>query len=189
MSATAAKANPGAADPGAQANNLICDDACNLSCEQVCVNPVTREELHELTGAVLAAMDLPEVVKEMRAEVQSLRNLVDVQIEILKGFSDLYLELTDKAARWKFLERSILKAERTAARDRIPVWFWRPEPELTLKEQLVRRARWLRSEKYGLDDSWDLLKEFLADWAKPQEEISDERLSRLVGHVFGRRAA
>lgn len=152
-------------------------------------NPVSRQELHELTGAVLAGLDLPAVVQELKAEVQSLRNLVDVQIQILKAFGDLYLELTDKTAERRFVEHSILRAEREAARTRVPLWFWRPEPELTLKEQLVRRARFLRDEGYGLDDAWDLIREYLSDWVKSEEEIPDERLSKLLGHVFGKEAA
>lgn len=146
---------------------------------------ITREELHEAVGAVLAGLELPQVVQELRVEIQSLRRFNDCLVETLKAYSDFYLELTDKTADRRFLERCILKAERMAARDRIPCWFWRPEPELTLKEQLVRRARYLRDEKYGLDDSWDVLQEYLSDWAKPEEEIPDERLSRLVGHIFG----
>lgn len=182
MSTASQKTNPLGAQ-GAQASNMTLHDAGNLSDEQACVNPVTRSELHELTGAVLAGMDLPETIKELKAEVQSLRNLVDVQIQILKAFGDLYLELTDKTADRRFLERAILRAERMAARDRIPTWFWRAEEGLDLKAQLVRRAQYLRGEGYGVDDAWDLLREYLSDWA--HVEVDDERLSRLVGHIFG----
>jgi hypothetical protein len=141
----------------------------------------TKSELHEAVVSVLAAMDLEQTVKDLRDEVANLGRVIDCQLQTLKAFSDLFLELTDKTADRHFLDRCILKAERQATRTRLPLWFWRKEEGLTPEQMLKRRTEYLLGEYgAGIDDAWDLLREFVDTMETP---VSDEDLSRVIESV------
>lgn len=142
---------------------------------------LTKSELHDIVVPVLAAMDLEQTVRDLRDEVQNIRRSNDCLIEILKAFSDLLLELTDKSAERKFLEHRIMQAEREAARNRLPLWFWRPEEGFSIQQMLKRRAAFLIDEQSTcVDDTWDLLREFVGTVGTT---ISDEDLSRVIESV------
>jgi hypothetical protein len=144
--------------------------------------PMRTIEDHELRGAVVLAcslLDLQDLVEELREERVAYTRLTDCHVQTLKAFNDLYLELTGESERRKFLAKAILRAEREAARVRLPTWFWRPEPGKSLDEMLVWRAKFLILRQGVLpDDLWDLLKEFAEDYAKTP--VSDEELEAVV---------
>lgn len=136
----------------------------------------------ELTGAVVMECSLGELANEieaLRRERQIQKQLNVCLLETLKAFSELYLEFTEESERRQHLYKSLLKAEREAARLRLPTWFWRPEPDKSLEEMLLWRAKYLVDEWRALpDDLWDLLKEFVADYA--HQEINDHDLARII---------
>lgn len=137
------------------------------------------------TAAVmqLSIFDLQEIAQELQHEVALMRQINQANIQVLKAFSDLYLELTEKTVERSFIEKTIKRVEREAARTRLPLWFWRPEPELDIKKQLARRARFLIDElQYCPDDTWDLLKEYITDYARV--EVADESLKRMLEYLY-----
>jgi hypothetical protein len=108
-----------------------------------------------LTAAVMqcSVFDFQEAVEELNREVSLMRRINHSSLELLKAFSDLYLELSEKAAERECMERTLRRIEREAASTRLPLWFWRPEEGLGIKEQLLGRARFLIHDmKYGRDD-------------------------------------
>ena len=105
--------------------------------------PELPADLKNMTVMAASVLHLDTLVQEIQAELSALRRLTLAQTEVLKAFSDLYLELTDESGQRKFLSKSVMRAEREAQRLRLPLWYWRPEPELELKVQIFRRARFL----------------------------------------------
>ena len=137
------------------------------------------EDLHGCVVMTCSVLELQELVSELRDQRDAQANLINSQLEVLKAFSDLYLELTDESEQRQFLSKAILKAEREAARLRLPTWFWRPEKDKPLKDLLFWRARFLiHRQQAHLDDVWDLLREFVADYARA--DISDEELTAII---------
>lgn len=137
--------------------------------------------LHGTVVMAASVLHLDTLVQEIQAELSALRRLTLAQTEVLKAFSDLYLELTGESEHRKFLDRSIRKAEREAQRLRLPLWFWRPEPDLELKKQVYRRADFLLHEqRANVDDTFDLLREFVDDCARSEIPVTDKQLSGLI---------
>jgi hypothetical protein len=136
----------------------------------------------ELSGAVVLECslgDLENTVEELRAELAVLGRIAHVMIETVKAYSDLFIELTDKTANRQFLAKWITRLERDEARLGLPIWFWRPETGLELKRQLYRRACFLLHEKKAQpDDAWELLREYVTDYAKA--EVTDEQLKGVI---------
>ena len=127
------------------------------------------EELRGVTREILSAFTHADQAEEWANLLKVQRRQIGYLAQIIKGFSDLYLELTDKTADRQFLERIALRAEREAARTRLPLWFWRPEIGVDFREQMKRRVEYLVEEKYVADDVWDLCAEYVKDWAPPAE--------------------
>jgi len=125
-----------------------------------------------------------ELLTEIQAERSAMQRLVLAHTQVLKAFSDLYLELCGKTEERRFLERSMRRAEREAARLRLPLWFWRPEPGLELKAQLYRRAKYLIEQECSLDDQFDLLREFVDEWARPETPVTDEQISGIIEFAY-----
>jgi hypothetical protein len=128
------------------------------------------------------------VMLRMEELVERFESLLRVQaeqgrifFEIHKAYSDLYLELTDHEEKRKWIDKTIKKAEREAARLKLDLWFWRPEKGLGFHDQLKKRAAHLKMHKYRIDDIWDLLTEFAEDYAKvPVDNIT---LSQVIEGV------
>jgi hypothetical protein len=138
----------------------------------------------DLTPATLCTcnrLEFQESVEDLKRMVSTQDKLIDCQFQILKAFSDLYLELTDRAEERKFIQKTLTRLEREAAVLRLPLWFWRPEPEIEFKRQLLRRARYLIAEKVSVDDTWDLMKEFARDWA--HQDLSDATLKKCLEYA------
>jgi hypothetical protein len=111
--------------------------------------------------AQITIMDAQNLVDELERLRCAYAKQIGALSLILKAFSDLYLELTDKKTERQWLNKQIWRAEKEANMQRIPAWFWRIDRELPLDDQLYRRAKWLLREKPGihLDDLWDSLTE------------------------------
>ncbi|MGD9506392.1 MAG: hypothetical protein AB7W37_15900 [Syntrophobacteraceae bacterium] len=140
-----------------------------------------------LEPAVVCAdslLTIRELVEQLAGQLQAQQRIIDAQFQALKAFADLYTELTDETAHRAFLTKQIKRYEREAARLRLPLWFWRPEPRLELKKQLFRRAAFLLHEQgCGLDDCWDLLREYLNDYVRPEADVTDEQLAGVIGYA------
>jgi len=143
-----------------------------------------KSEDHQLlltAQMLLNVHELEELIEQQRSNNQAQARLLQAQIEVLKAYSDLFTEMIDEVQRRKWLQKSILRAEREAARLRLPLWFWRPEEGLELKVQLYRRARFLILQHKTSDhDTWDLLREYIEECARPEEPVTDEQLSTLI---------
>jgi hypothetical protein len=157
----------------------------NQTTESNSPRPITDEELRGAVVMECSLLELREHIEDLRQERAGLTKLSETLIPILKGFVDLYEELAGKTVERSFLDRAIRKAEREAARLRLPLWFWRPEPGVELKVQLYRRARFLLFEMRALnDDIFDLLREFVDDWARPEEHpVSDDQLAGVIEYA------
>lgn len=141
--------------------------------------PISDDELRGAVVLECSLGELHEEIKALRVERQIQRDLNLALVETLKAFGDLFQEWTDESERRKFLYRSVLKAERQAARLRLPTWFWRPEPDKSLDDMLSWRAKFLiHRQKALLDDVWDLLKEFSTDYAS--QEPTDAQLAKII---------
>lgn len=141
---------------------------------------------HDLAGTVVMACSvgaLEETVEEIRALLRCHRHIAGELFQILKAFSDLYLELTDKAAERKWLDARIKAAEREAARLRLPIWFWRRDPDAGVRHMLKARAAWMIEEHYLDDDTFDLLKEYLEHIG--EERVTDRQIVGLIESVRG----
>jgi hypothetical protein len=118
-----------------------------------------------LHGSVVLAgslLYLEQVLDEIRQERQALARLVECQLQILKAFGDLYLEMNELKEHRQWLSKQIAMAERSAARLRLPAWFWRIDPTLDLQSQLTHRAKlMLQESRATLDDTWDVLTDVL----------------------------
>jgi hypothetical protein len=129
--------------------------------------------------AQVTIMDAENLVDELERLRMAYAKQLGALSLILKAFSDLYSELTDKTADRKWLSNQINKAEREANRLQIPAWFWRIDKELPLDDQLYRRSKWLIREKPGIhvDDLWDSIAEAL-EYAGIPLNVSE--LTRIV---------
>jgi hypothetical protein len=129
--------------------------------------------------AQITIMDAQNLVDELEHLRMAYAKQLGALSLILKAFGDLYLELTDKTTERKWLSIQITKAEKEAARQRMPSWFWRIDKELPVDDQLYRRARWLVNEKPSihLDDLWDCLTDSLVFSNIP---LDKEQLERAI---------
>lgn len=148
------------------------------------VKPLSDQDLQGATVLASNVLDAQNLVSEL-ADIRDgqaihLRTLASVT----KIFGELVQELSTEVSHRRHLDASIRRAEREAARLKIPLWFWRAEPGIDLKTQLFRRACCLIHDlSLGPDDTWDLMKEYLTDWAKPDPFPTDDQLVRLIEHA------
>lgn len=122
---------------------------------------------------------LGEQVEELKGLLYAQNRIINAQFGVLKTFADLYTELTDTTSERQFLRKEILKAERQANQERLDLWFWRPEEDITVARQVKRRAIFLlKRKRFSLDDTWDLLREFIDDYAR--EDVTDDQLQEII---------
>jgi hypothetical protein len=118
-------------------------------------------------------------VEEVKDLVDQANRLLDEQVQILKVYADLYMELTDKTAERSWISERIDRAERERARLRLPIWFWRPPDHgKKLQAALVVRATQLHEDGYLEDDIFDLLKEYVAHLGLPA--LPDRQVASIV---------
>lgn len=106
--------------------------------------------------AQITIMDAQNLVDELERLRMAYAKQISVLSIILKGFSDLFCEVTDHQSSRRWLSKQIERAEREANRQRIPAWFWRIDIEQSIHHQLTHRAKWLLSEFKEIhpDDLW-----------------------------------
>ncbi len=164
---------------------------------------MTAESSVEMTARALDAADLrpaivlshaifhlEDLVERMEQLIEAQGAIIRGQAQVLKVYHDAAAEILDEQQHRRFVSLEVRKAEREAARTKLPLWFWRPEPELELKVQLYRRAVYLIHEcGYSIDDVWDLLREFLDDYAHPETDVTDEQLAGVIDYAQRRGAA
>ncbi len=98
-------------------------------------------------------------------------------VDFINSMADLMVT-HGKAFDWQQLKRQVqILKNREGVRLSIDNWFWRPEPDISLREQLLRRAKYLKSQNYSIDQQWDLLVEYVAAWTK---EDVDESLIKIA---------
>lgn len=183
---TPQKRNPPGLAPGrvSEEDNGLYLDTLNIPQAQSDDKPELPTDLKGMTVLAASVLHLQELICELEDKLMGMHHLISAQTKILKAFGDLYEELTDESERRKFLSKAVLKAEREAARLRLPLWFWRPESELDLKIQVYRRAEFLiREQKSNLDDTFDLLREFVDDCARPEIPVTDEQIAGVIEYA------
>lgn len=121
------------------------------------------EDLKPILAEIRGNLRHQDLNEELYRSLRILNKQIGAMSHIIKAFSDLYLEMTEEDERRKWLERIVVKAEREAARLKLDLWFWRPEEGTTLKQQLKRRVNHLSNLEYSVDDTWDLMTEYMQD--------------------------
>ncbi len=142
-----------------------------------------QQDLKMAAIAQVTIMDAQNLVDELERLRLAYSKQLGALSLTLKAFSDLYLELTDKTSRRKWLARQIERAEKAAAAQCLPSWFWRLDKDLPIDDQIYRRARFLRKEKPNihLDDIWDSI----TDACRLSEiEVPDKLLSESIGRAL-----
>jgi len=117
-----------------------------------------------------------------QARLEAERARVDRKflVEFMLNVQDLLIEFAKTADWMKFKRQIQILRNREGARASVDNWFWRPEKGLELKEQLARRAAYLKAQNYSLDQQWDLLVDFVAGWTGAENGAIDEALLRQV---------
>lgn len=119
--------------------------------------PLPDTHLNGAAVLVCSLSEAQELVEQLRDLYRVQGQLMEAQLQVLKAFGDLYLELTDRSAERQFLQKSLLRAEREASRLRLPAWFWRIDKDAEIKPQLKHRAAVMLESSVGIDDMWDCL--------------------------------
>jgi hypothetical protein len=143
-----------------------------------------------LTAAVMQCSvgDLQKLVEELRREVSLMRSIMHSSLEVMKCLCERFLELIEAAGERRLIEKTIRRIAREAARTQLPLWFWRPEPELGIEGQLTRRVTFLIDEAKLLeDDQWDLIREYVDDWAKV--DVADDFIESILDRLHEERGA
>ena len=141
------------------------------------------EDLKPVLADIRANLKHDDLNDELSRSIHILNKQIGAIAQIIKGFSDLYVEMTDQTERRRWLERIVKKTERDAARTKLDLWFWRPEESLSVEKQVRKRAIHLTENKYSLDDTWDLLCEFVTDYA--HRDLNIEWLKEQIKESFG----
>lgn len=150
---------------------------------QLKTTSIDDADLHGTVVMQSSLMDAEQLVDELERLRLAYAKQIGVLSLILKGFSDLFTELTEENERRKWLSRQIAKAEREAARLRLPTWFWRIDAEQNVQAQLQHRARFLQEAKTHADDVWDCLDEALQLSGIPIDEALLLEAIREAGHA------
>lgn len=126
-------------------------------------------------------IELKTLLQALLEEIKMIRREREFYQANNQLFAEMCYSLLGESKYRGWLARLTLQNERIAARQKIPLWFWRPELKLDIEQQISIRARWLMDEKYSTDDTWDLIIEFLRDWAK--KDITEDRLIEIIGEA------
>jgi len=148
----------------------------NNPLERVRTIPVSHEDLK---GTVVLAQnllqfcdvrdDLRDLVEDLKMVIAELRRELDEQ----RSFNHEIMTRLE-----------LMEAARKHPRLELPPWFWQLESEDHLR-MLKRRAGCLRAAKVNVDDAWDLLNEFAADYCYLQ--CVDDLLSQAILAAYGKR--
>lgn len=140
--------------------------------------PIKQEDLPGTVVMATCVNELQLSLDEFKAALDGINRLIDEQIQILKAFADLYIELTNETANRAWIRDRIEKAERERSRLRVPIWFWRPEEGKRLQAALMMRAVWMHENDYLEDDIFDLLQEYLEHLG--HQRLPDSKMASIV---------
>lgn len=104
--------------------------------------------------------------------------LMDFMLVVLELANDLQNHDASLVARLKSL------GKKTELRASVDYWFWRPEiaQGMTFRNQLRKRARYLKATGYTIDQAWDLLCDYIAGWTI--EEIDEPLLKSVLAEAY-----
>lgn len=142
----------------------------------------TIDDINTTSLMMVTVQDLQRAIEELQGQVQAIGMVAEAMTCSLKAFSDLYIELTSKAHERRFVEKAVLRAERLVARTKLPIWFWRNDPEVSIDTQLKTRIEYLNENKYSIDDMWTLLNEFINEFTTVN--VASKRLEALLESVL-----
>ena len=117
------------------------------------------------------AADLAQIRGERKQMLEIMLNVEQITCD----FANKY----DKLRRDKAISKII---ERETLRQGIDNWFWRPEPAMEFRNQLRKRAGYLKANQYTLDQAWVLLCDFVAGWTI--EDIDEELLKTVLAERY-----
>jgi hypothetical protein len=145
---------------------------------------MNQERLEELLKEACA------VLSEARFELVCCRAERKMMIEYLSSALKLSIDFAKTADHQKF-ELALKKlADREGVRRTVDNWFWRPEPNLDPRRQLLRRAKYLKAKRFVLDDAWDLLVDYIAGWSRePSKTINENLLKSILAEAYDAGAA
>lgn len=151
--------------------------------------PIHNEELHGAVVLASSVLDLQVVVTDLRELVAMVgierRLHARLMVVICEHLRALCADLAERVALSENSERTLRRLQREAAQLQLSLWVWRPESGLDLTAQLSRRAEYLLNEVHaGVDDTWDILREFAAECAR--QDISDEDLTCIITAAHAR---
>ena len=132
--------------------------------------------LEELVDRISAFSD------QCRLDAANARNerkfLMDFMAGALDVANDLHNHDAALVARLKALGR------KTELRASVDAWFWRPEISqgMTFRNQLRKRAGYLRATGYTIDQAWDLLVDFVAGWTL--EPLDEPLLKSVLAEAY-----
>ena len=144
--------------------------------------PIPDDEILGCTVPVFILSSLEDAIEEIRKEREAFRQEREFYRANNELLAEMLYEVLGESKYRYWLDRMNLKNHRLAARQNLPLWFWRPEKDLEIKRMLLRRAKFLMHEKkFKLDDVWDLLKEFIDEHAGVT--IDDELLKKIIKYA------
>ena len=119
---------------------------------------------------------------QCRLDAANARNerkfLMDFMLQALELANNLHNHDAALVARLKALGR------KTELRASVDAWFWRPEISqgMTFRNQLRKRAGYLKVTQYKLDDAWDLLCDFVC--GRTIEELDEDLLKAVFAEAY-----
>ena len=140
----------------------------------------TATPISDLVGTIMALMDnLNQTVEHLMLLSENMRTTFQWQRQF---FLDMGALLQEESETLKARFRAL--GERERIRASVDAWFWRPEHAhgMTHKNQLRKRAAYLKATNYTFDQAWDLLCDFVAGWSR--EEIDKHLLAAVLSEHY-----
>jgi hypothetical protein len=143
--------------------------------------PLT-ESIERLSGIVETIAAFSAQCQADAANARTERKfLMDFMAGALELANDLQNHDSALVARLKFL------GKKTELRASVDYWFWRPETNgMTHRNQLRKRAGYLKATGFTVDQAWDLLSDFVAGWTI--EEIDEILLKSVLAEAYKKHA-
>lgn len=144
----------------------------NTSLEAVC----------NLLSAESILCELKEFQLNMELQQHAMARLM---ISVCGHLQELCQDILERNNELENSLKTFRRLEREAIKIQLPLWFWRFEKNKRLKPQLNQRARFLINQVKACDDDvFDLLREFIDDWVRPEEHISDDEIVGLMKSII-----
>jgi hypothetical protein len=132
--------------------------------------------LEELVDRISAFSD------QCRLDAANARNdrkfIIDFMLAIQGPFIE-FVETRNSAAFKSDLKKL---ADKQTIRSSVDYWFWRPETSMEFRNQLRKRANYLKTSNYTLDQAWDLLVDYVAGWTG--RELDEALLKSVLAGAY-----